>query len=125
MEKPTYFEDQYASKFLAGQTVFPDDGRIFHRPGFVYDDVAALGNAVLDEEGLSVDLFFRSGAAGVLSIQPIRPGILRIRLGRPGVAFDETSPMLLPFPEERPALELAETSDGYTLDVWRLSPGAG
>ena len=114
MDKPTYFEDNYASKFLTGQTVFPDDARIFHRADCEYDDVAALGNARLEENVFTVDLFFRSGAAGTLTLRAVMPGILRVQFGPTGAAFDETSSMLEPFPQKRPALEFTHTPDAFT-----------
>ena len=57
MDKPTYFEDNYASKFLAGKTVFPDDSRIFQRADCDYDHAAALGNARLDGSRFTADFF--------------------------------------------------------------------
>ena len=117
MEQPAYFGDDYAAKFLTGKTVFPEDGRIFHRPEFSYDDVAALGNASQEGNTFQVDLFFRSGAAGKLAVTPIRPGILRIQIGRTGASFPETSPMLEPFPEEAPAGEFQEANHLYTFTV--------
>jgi alpha-D-xyloside xylohydrolase len=117
MDKPTYFEDNYASKFLTGKTVFPDDTRIFHRVEYNYDDVAALGNARLDGSAFKVDLFFRSGAAGFLSICPATNGVLRIQLGRAGATFAETSPMLIgdDLPAEPPALEFSDSQDAFIL----------
>ncbi|RPJ38819.1 MAG: hypothetical protein EHM21_16335, partial [Chloroflexi bacterium] len=129
MDKPTYFEDNYASKFLTGKTVFPDDTRIFHRAEYEYDDVAALGKGCLEGSTFKADLFFRSGAAGTLTIRPARSGILRIQFGRAGASFAETSPMLVDgpasgdgpssglsaFQSDAPALECSETTAGYTL----------
>lgn len=99
MDKPSYFDDNYAAKFLTGKSVFPDDRRIFHRADCQYDEIAALGNAVFFDQVLTVDFFLRSGAAGFLSIHAVRPGVLRIQIGRSGAQFDETSPMLVPQPE--------------------------
>ncbi len=114
MDKPTYFEDNYASRFLTGKTVFPDDTRIFHRADCTYDDVAALGNARLEGQTFQVDLFLRSGAAASLAIQPVRPEVLRVMFGRPGAVFAQASPMLLPFPDERPTLAYADGDDAFT-----------
>lgn len=114
MEPSSDPADSYAGKFLAGKTIFPDDGRIFHRPEFQYDDAAALGEAVLDGAALQVALIYRSGAQGELKIRPVRPGVLRIQAGPPGAVYAETSPMLLPQPEADFSAELREADDRYT-----------
>ena len=124
MEKPSYFEDNYAAKFLTGKTVFPDDRRIFHRPECEYDEIAALGNAFFIDQTLTVDFFYRSGAPGFISIRAVMPGVLRIQVGRAGAQFDETSPMLLPQPEfdsqagfESEADRFSFTLSGYRLEL--------
>jgi alpha-D-xyloside xylohydrolase len=108
-----YSDDNYAGKFLAGKTVFPDDTRIFQRPDCTYDYVTALGQASLDETAFKVDAFLRSGAAASLALIPVMPGVLRIQFGRAGAAFEETSPMLEAFPAEHPALEYSESADAF------------
>lgn len=122
MEKPSYFEDNYAAKFLTGKSVFPDDRRIFHRPDCQYDEVTALGNAVFIDQTLTVDFFLRSGAAGFLSIHAVRPGVLRIQIGRSGAPFDETSPMLVPQPDfdGRAAFENQTDCFVYTFSGYRV-----
>ena len=130
MEIPSYSEDSYAEKFLVGKTVFPDDTRIFHRPGYQYDDVVALGKSQFDGLRLAVDLTHLSGAPGVLVVRYVRPGVLRIQFGRPGAAFEESSPMLLTEPLDSPVGEgqpqiafqdlpskYSYCFDGYTLEL--------
>lgn len=122
METPSYSENSYAARFLTGRTVFPDDTRIFHRPGFDYDEAARLSRPRFDGARLSLDVTHRSGAAGELSISPAAPKILRITFGPPGSAFPDESPMLLPFPPERPEAAFEEGKDifQYTFSGYRL-----
>ena len=114
MEKPSYFEDNYASKFLTGKTVFPDDTRIFHRPDCLYDDAAVLGSARLEGKTWQVDLRLRSGADAFLSITPVMPGVLRVRFGQPGARFEDASPMLVDLPAQSPDLTYQEDAQAYT-----------
>ena len=114
MEKPTYFEDNYASKFLTGKTVFPDDTRIFHRPDCLYDDAAVLKGARLEGSTFQATAALRSGVEAILSITPVRPGVLRIRFGQPGAVFADSSSMLEPLPAESPDLGCQEDARAYT-----------
>lgn len=117
MDNPSYFEDNYAAKFLTGKSVFPLDTRIFHRADCSYDTISAAGNAVFDGQVLRVDLFFHSGAAAMLKIRAVRPGVLRLQFGRPDAAFDETSPMLAPLSEEAPLLTYIAAEDAYRVEL--------
>jgi alpha-D-xyloside xylohydrolase len=121
-DKPSYSEDSYAAKFLNGVTVFPSDARIFHQVGYEYDDVVAPGRVTFDGQVLKMNLTYLSGAPGVLSIEPVMPGVLRIKVGAPGAKFDETSPMLVPFSEERPGASFEDLGStcAYTFCDYRL-----
>jgi len=104
----------YPSKFLKGFTVFPDDSRMFHRVGYQYDYVSALGDAAFDGKKVTINITFLSGESGFLSLEPISPSVLRIKVGLKGVSFDETSPMLMPFPENRPTLTFIDEVEAFT-----------
>src|SRR5512145_1112574 len=98
MTHQTTSDDLFAEKFLTGHTIFPDDQRIFHRPGFVYDDICQIGHPTFLSSRLTAGITYRSGEAGVLSIEPAGERVLRIRFAPRGTQFEENSPMLLPFP---------------------------
>jgi alpha-D-xyloside xylohydrolase len=122
MQKSNYSDDSYAARFLSGVTVIPDDTRIFHRPGFQYDEAAVLGKPVFADDQLSLNLTHWSGAPGRLTIRPARENVLRIQYGAPGAAFQETSPMLEPAPEEHPAAEFSDDAQllSYRFNGYRL-----
>lgn len=113
MEIPVYTTDNYAHRFLRGQSIFPDDSRIFHRVGYQYDYLAGLTGVHPQGSALVFDAVFSSGLVGMLQIEAVAPGILRIRMGQPEAIFDEQSPMLLPLPPGRPAFEWSEDSTRY------------
>jgi alpha-D-xyloside xylohydrolase len=108
-------EQDYPSKFLKGFTVFPDDARIFHRLGYQYDNALAVEQTDFDGKRAAFDLTMGSGERCSLSVEPIAPGVLRMKIGPTGTTYDETSAMLMPFPDTHPGMDFDEETNAYNL----------
>jgi len=93
-EKPSYYEDNYASRFLQGKTVFQDDQRIFHRLGYEYDSAAAVTGCDMQGRHLSLQVDLESGRELAVTVQAVGHRIMRMQIGEPGAQFDSSSPML-------------------------------
>lgn len=93
-DKPSYYEDNFASRFLKGMTVFQDDQRIFHRPGYTYDHAVVVTEAAMEGRRLRLSIDLESGQAFVLTLQAVGQGILRLQMGKPGTQYEDSSPML-------------------------------
>ena len=108
MELPSYTDDTYGRRFLAGKTIFPEDRRIFHQVGYSYDYVAGINAVQAFRDRVDCNILFSSGIPGKLTIEVVAPQIIRLKMGQVGAEFEESSPMLLPFPHERPGLVVSD-----------------
>ncbi len=96
--------------------VLTDDGRIFHRPGFQYDWAEEAAGATMENGQMTVELRTADGQRMRLSIQPVGPGILRLRAWQGRPEFDRTSEMLAgPLPEP-PGAHFKETEKGWSME---------
>jgi alpha-D-xyloside xylohydrolase len=93
-DKPTYLEDNYATRFLQGYAVFPDDQRMFHRPGYLYDIAAAVTAVEMIGRRLTLSIDLVSGEKLVLMVQCVAPGVLRLQIGEPEAQFADLGPMI-------------------------------
>lgn len=114
-EKPLYYEDNFATKFLTGQDVFPPDRRIFHRPEYTYDLAAALTGAVFDGSQVVLDLEYQSGSQAKIWVTAAATGALRMRIGAADALFDLESAMLVPQLAPAPELGFTDLGDGYEI----------
>ena len=93
-EKPTYFEDNYASRFLKGYTVFSDDQRIFHQLDYSYDYAVEVTAVRMEGRKLLLILKLASGRSIHFTIQIVGAGIFRLQMGAVEAQFSDSSPML-------------------------------
>ena len=115
MEIPSYSDDSYASQFLKGYSIIPNDARIFHRADCQYDFIAGLSSASFESGILAIQAFTASGEKLTLTLETVTPTILRLRMGKTGALFDETSPMLMPLPEPYRRAAFQDAGAAYTL----------
>lgn len=105
----TYDADSY-SKVMPGLSVHQESDRIFHRPGFVYDEAASFGWATLTDNRLSVPVKLASSEEAELRVQVLDSAVLRVQLipsGKAGM-IEESSDMLVPFAGQPGAFHLGQ-----------------
>lgn len=115
MELSPYTNDDYARRFLQGQSIFQDDSRLFHRTEYTYDYVAGITSARAESQAVHFDLLLSSGGQAELKITSVKYGVLRLQMGLPGATYEEESPMLLLLPAERPPLTFREEDASYVI----------
>ncbi len=95
--------------------VLTDDGRIFHRPGFGYDWAKEGTEAAMEHGRLTVDLKTVDELAMHLSVEPVAPGILRLRAWRGEAQFSDSSAMLDGALPEPPEARFGQTEGGWAM----------
>lgn len=93
------------------KSVHQPSDRIFHQPGFYYDEVATIGTPCHQETCLQVPLTLLSGAQANLTIRVLDQDVLRLSLLLNGTetSFQQSSDLLVPFSGKIPALLLTES----------------
>ncbi len=114
--KPTYDAASY-STVPSDLSIYQSDARIFHQPGFTYDEVRAIDAAHLDGPTLTLTLTLDSGAHAHLLIHVLDGAVLRLQFspGPDPAEFANTSDLLVPFDGSLPPLTLDEHADHFTL----------
>ncbi|MFN2284516.1 MAG: TIM-barrel domain-containing protein, partial [Anaerolineae bacterium] len=114
-----YTSANYATDYRPEQSIYQDDTRIFHQPGFAYDSVAAVTRASFADGVLTAHVTLGSGASARLTVTIIADGILRLRFWPAAVIadFEETSEMLVPLKVKPPLGTFTEQNDAYILTV--------
>lgn len=119
MDLPTYQEDDYPRKFLQGKTIFPEDGRIFHRVGYTYDHAVRVATAIVEEGRFYAALTLASGKQAGFSVEGITPQVLRLRFWEGTPAFVDSSPMLIPREASPPPLHVKKEEE----KAWEIELG--
>ncbi len=63
--------DSYASSYTPDKCIYQDDGRIFHRGGYVYDDVTAVHAWQYDAGKLTLVLDLVSRAQADMTVEAL------------------------------------------------------
>ncbi len=117
-----YSQQSYASKYMPEKSIYQDDTRIFHRPGYYYDVVTSLEGASMHGKKLVLDGRMDSGEPVKLSVECVHSGIVSLRMWQGDVRFQDQSPMLVALPQATVAAVLAESDAAYTytFDGYRI-----
>lgn len=112
----------YPDKFLKGVSVFPDQGRIFHRVGYQYDVVSQLLKANFDGQCVTIELAYHSGKRGMLYLMPLGDRIFRLQMRQSMKALTSSGSMLIGLGEPSKGMSFIEQPEMYIclLDGYRI-----
>ena len=112
----TYDADSYCS-FLPEKSVHQSDERIFHRGGFIYDEVKTVKAVSIEGAIATAKLELDSGAAATLILNIWNEDVIRLNftLDDTSSPIEETSDMLVAKPEETIFPSLGKSDETHTL----------
>jgi alpha-D-xyloside xylohydrolase len=111
----TYDGDSYSLRFQSEKTfIYQDDTRIFFRTGCEYDTVVELESCKCSGGEFSATAKLASGKTASFAIINVAEDIVRMRLWKGRVAFEEESEMLVNQPAPRSGMSMVE-QDGRCL----------
>ncbi len=95
-EQPLYTSESYASAYAPEQSIYPEDGRIFHRAHYTYAVVKMLAEARIENGEFQARALLSDGTEAVLTVTAYARNTFRVRLTERPTPPPAASPMLTP-----------------------------